>query len=864
MRVLILWRFLSARYWLRHRGAFFLSTLGVCLGLAVFVSIAVANNSVLASFSASLDAVTGKSNLQIRGGQRGLPEEVFARISSTRSPVLRDNIKAQAPLLQKTLYSPTTKTSVLILGVDLFSEAGFRDFQAPPPDIGSRDSNQLFRFLLDPRAIAISEDLAKRYNLKIGSSLTVFVGARRKTFRVSTLLRGEGAGRAFGGDFALLDIAAAQEAFGEIGKISQIDLEVEESQIDNVITSLRGFVPRDAIIQRPAQRSGQVADLLRAFQLNLSALSCISLFVGAFLIYNAIATAVVRRRGEIGTLRALGASRPQLLKMFLLEAAIIGLVGSITGFALGVFLANFTLQAVSSTVSSLYISVRARELVIPIWLWWSAPIGGTLLSVLASLPAALEAAHTSPRQALQRVSLHETTARWAAPLFGIGALFLGIAFVLCQPFIATKSLFAGFASSFFTLAGFALMTPQLTLFGGRIIQRSGTRLGVESTLAASYLQRAINRSSLVIAALMLSLAMTIGLSTMVKSFRGTVENWVDTTISADFYIAPATGFVGDLGPGLPPEVVKFARALPQVAVSDTVRNLRLQIGNQPVSVAAAELPALQTGQRQMTFLQTRNGDENARREFLAGRVALVSERFKNLVGPTVGDDLVLPSPNGEMRLPIAGVFSDFSPDASVVYIPHTVYKQYWNDQAVDGVALYFKPDVDGAQIKRVLDARFAKQYQLTLLQNREIRQSVFETFDQTFAVTYALQLIAIFVAAIGIFDTLIALLLERSREIATLRALGASPKQIQKMTYIEFALVGFFAWVIGVAAGLCLAWQLITVVNRQFFGWSITPQVSLSTLVYALALSLIAAIGAGIIPAWNASRRNVANALQTE
>ena len=195
MRVLILWRFLSIRYWLRHRGAFFLSTLGVCLGLAVFVSIAVANNSVLASFSASLDAVTGKSNLQIRGGQSGLPEEVFARISSTRSPVLRDNIKAQAPLLQKTLYSPTTKTSVLILGVDLFSEAGFRDFQAPPPDIGSRDSNQLFRFLLDPNAIAISEDLAKRYNLKIGSSLTVFVGARRKTFRVSTLLRGEGAGR---------------------------------------------------------------------------------------------------------------------------------------------------------------------------------------------------------------------------------------------------------------------------------------------------------------------------------------------------------------------------------------------------------------------------------------------------------------------------------------------------------------------------------------------------------------------------------------------------------------------------------------------------------------------------------------------
>jgi len=863
--VLLLFRFLSVRYWLRHRGAFFLSCLGVALGLAVFVSIAVANTSVLASFSASLDAVTGKTNLQIRGGQNGLPEGVFAQLSSTRLPVLRDNIKAQAPLVQRTFYSPTLQTSLLILGVDLFSESGFRDLSAPSSALGGKQSKELFTFLLDPKAIAISSDLAKRHNLKLGDQITVYSGARRLKFRIVSLLDSREAGHAFGGDFALLDIAAAQEAFGQVGRLSQIDLIVDESKLDEVSRAIRVLVPPDAIVQRPAQRSGQVADLLRAFQLNLSALSCISLFVGAFLIYNAIATAVVRRRAEIGTLRALGASRGQMLRLFLLEAALIGIIGSVAGFALGLGLAHFTLRAVSTTVSQLYISVRAQELTVPFWLWTVAPLGGTLLAVLASLPAALEAAGTSPRQALQRVTLHHATARWAWPLAIIGGAFLVVAFVLCLPSIATKSLFAGFASSFFTLGGFALMTPLWTLCAGKIVQRFAGRVaGIEGVLAGTYLQRAINRSSLVIAALMLSLAMSIGLSTMVGSFRAAVEDWVTATVSADLYIAPANGFSGSARPGLPPEVVRFARALPQVQSSDVVRNLRLQINNQPVSIAANELPTLAQGRPPLRILQTVRGEEAARREFVAGRAVLVSERFKNLVGPGAGDTLVLPSPSGTVRFPIAAVFSDYSPDACVVYLPRALYQKYWHDDNIDGIALYLKSQSSTRFVQETLQKRFSSRYQLTILPNRELRDTIFVTFDQTFAVTYALQLIAIIVAAIGIFDTLIALLLERGRELATLRALGASAGQIRKMAYVEFALIGFIAWTIGVFAGLCLAWQLIHVINRQFFGWSIAWKFSPQTLLVALVASVAAAVVAGVWPSYAASRRIIADALQVE
>jgi len=852
-------RFLSIRYWLRHRGAFFLAVLGVALGITVFVAVQVANYSVLASFSASLDAVSGKANLQIRGGANGLPEATFVRLKQKRDK----RILAATPLLARTLYSPTLKTTLLVLGVDIFSEADFRDYEFNTGD-AEVAKGQPGRFLTDPTAIVISRELAQRHGLKPGSTLEVYAGVERKRFKVYALLVGDAMGKAYGGDFAILDIAAAQEAFSELGRLARIDLRVDEAQLDAVAHDLKAILPADATVQRPAQRGAQVSAMLSAFQLNLTALSCIAVFVGAFLIYNAIASAVVRRRPEAGILRAVGASRGQLRRLFLVEAAFIGFIGSVAGLLIGILLARFALQAVSTTVSALYIAVKARAVIVPFWLWWSAPLGGTILAVLAAWPAAQEAATTSPRAAMQRATLHQSTERFALPFAGFGAFCLALAWLLCQPFLSERTPLAGFAAAFFTLTGFAFMTPLFTKLGSRLAQRGLAKLpGVEGALAASYLQRALNRSSLVIAALMVSLSMMIGLGVMVGSFRATVADWVSTTINADIFVAPATGFSDDPGAGLPPEVVHYMTILPAVRLHDTLRNAETEVKGQPVSILANTIPAIATGDRIIRFVETANGDEAAKRSFLDNKGVLISERFQTLLGYRAGDTLTLNTPAGPVGFFIAGVFYDYNP-STVMYMPQPLYRKFWRDFQIDGLALYLKPGASEDAIKRQFDEKFGARYQLMILPNRELRREVFDTFDQTFAVTYALQLIAIIVAVIGIFDTLISLLLERSRELATLRAMGASARQIRKMIFIEFGLIGVFAWLIGVAAGLCLAWELIYVINRQFFGWTIQWTLQPIVLWQALALSLIASLGAGIVPARNAIRRNVAEALQTE
>ena len=866
----VLFRFLSLRYWNRHRGACLLSTLGVALGIAVFVAIQIANHSVLASFQSSLDAVSGKATLQIAGGNNGLPDETYVRLRQLKNP----RIKALAPVLSRAFYSPTLKTSLLVLGLDIFAEADFRDFslQTKPENLNDKTAVQStptaregLQFLTNPKAIAIAEDLAKRSKLRIGSTLELFIGARREKFQVAAILRGEAFQQTYGGDFAVLDIAAAQESFGQIGKISRIDLRIDDADIPAVTAVLRPLLPPDATIARPSQRGAEVADMLAAFRLNLTALSCIAIFVGAFLIYNAIASAVVRRRAEVGVLRSTGASRNQLLAMFLTEAALIGFIGSILGLLLGIFLARFALQAVSTTVSSLYVAVKARELLIPFWLVWSAPLGGTLLAILAAIPPSFEAAATSPRAASLDATLHQSTSRWALPLAGAGAVLLILAAILSSPQIASRSAFLGFLAAFCTLGGFALATPFLTLWLAKLAQKITSRFfGIESTLAASQLQRALNRSSLVVAALMVALSMTIGLATMVGSFRSSVSDWVKTSITGDLYVTTATGFSGDPGPGLPPEVVNYASNLKSVELFDTIRGADTVINNQPVFMAANDLPSLESGEREMKFVETANGEAAAKLAHKNATGILVSERFKNLLGFRAGQNLKLQTPRGEKSFFIAGVFYDYTPNDAVIYLPRKLYQKYWSDNAVDGLSLHLKPEYSALQVKRDFEQKFSGKYQLTLLPNAEIRESVFTTFDQTFAVTYALQLIAVLIAAVGIFDTIWSLLLERTRELAVLRAIGASRKQIAKAILIECFLIGFCGWIIGMAAGLALAWQLIFVINRQFFGWTIGWVLPVSVPVQALVLALVAAVGAGVLPALQIARRSLAASLQRE
>jgi putative ABC transport system permease protein len=253
-------------------------------------------------------------------------------------------------------------------------------------------------------------------------------------------------------------------------------------------------------------------------------------------------------------------------------------------------------------------------------------------------------------------------------------------------------------------------------------------------------------------------------------------------------------------------------------------------------------------------------------DFVEGNAVLLSERLSNLLKIGSGEEITLPTPSGLKTFPIGGVFYDYNPNA-VLYLDRRTYKKLWRDAEIDGLALYLSGDgktARAAQIKRELDQKYGAKYALRLLPNAEIRTQVFETFDQTFAVTYALQLIALIVAAFGVFDTLVAMITERTTEFASLRAMGASAAQIRKMAFWEFGLLALIAYILGCIAGFLLAFEMIFVINKQFFGWTIFPTLPPQILLQAALLAFGAIALAGFFPARQAARRDLASALQRE
>ena len=415
-----------------------------------------------------------------------------------------------------------------LLGIDVISDQPFREYQLYQPD----DEGLLLK---DPHSIAITEKLANRHGLKRGEEITLIVGSKKVTFTISNLLKMEGPAKSLEGNFALIDIASAQEALEKIGLIDRIDLIVDKSlSMETIERELKKVIPPGVEVRRSDTRSGQIEKMVSAFHLNLTALSFISLIVGMFLIYNAISVSVIQRRREIGILRSIGLARPQVLGLFIGEAAWIGCLGSLAGIGIGIGLAKVMLYLVSRTITALYILVKAEHLLISPTVLMAGFGLGVLASVFSSIGPAREASKITPKEALALGTL-ETKIKLRLGYFslvGIALLILSLIFALQKP-IYHRPIF-GFLAALLILIGVSFLIPSATTLLNRLLAPLLRFLfGSEGKLASRYIHDSMARTVITIAALMTALSMLISISIMILSFRKTVDLWVEQSINGD-------------------------------------------------------------------------------------------------------------------------------------------------------------------------------------------------------------------------------------------------------------------------------------------------------------------------------------------
>jgi putative ABC transport system permease protein len=848
----------SIRNLLRHPWQVGLAILGVALGVAVVVSIDLANSSARRAFTLSAETVAGRATHQVVGGPNGLDDGIYRTIRVDLG------VRESAPLVEGYAAAPDHPGLTLhILGIDPLAEQPFRPYLAP----AAGPQSDLTPLFTQRGAALMSANTARANGLQAGDELVLRFGARTARATLIALLEPEddASRRALDG-LLVADIATAQEWLGMAGRLSQIDLILPEGAAGQALAEqVEAALPAGARLAQPAQRTQAIEQMTAAFEFNLTALSLLALVVGMFLIYNTITFSVVQRRGQIGTLRCLGVTRRQIFALVLGEALLVALAGTLLGLALGLALGRGLVGLVTQTINDLYFTVSVRGVEVT-----AAPlVKGALLGMLATLAAAavpaFEATFTPPRTVLRRSSYEERVRRIVplAGAAGAGLLALGLGLLA----IPSRNLLLSFGGLLAVTVGAAAITPLATLLLMQLARPILGRLfGLLGRMAARDVVASLSRTSVAIAALMIAVSVTIGVGLMVGSFRQTVIRWLDDTLRADIYVSAPSLAGNRVDTTMPPEVVERLSAAPGVARARRYRNVVAETQYGQSIVVGTEV---QTDADRDAF-QFLEGDPAVVWPAFAGGAVLVSEPLAYRHDLHAGGTIALLTEAGERTFPIAGIYTDYGSDQGVVMMDLARYQAAWNDPAISSLGIDAAPgaDVDAlVEQLRALAGATGTTGEATVLNirsNRALREASLVVFDRTFAITTVLQLLATIVAFVGILAALMALQLERARELGMLRANGLTPRQLWGVVISQTGLIGLTAGLLSIPVGVLLAAVLVFVINKRSFGWTLLFRLDGGLFGQALLVAVVAALLAGLYPAWRMSRTSPALALREE
>lgn len=845
----------SLRHLLRHPAQLALAVAGLALGVATIVAVDIATASASRAFASSMDAVNGAATHQIVGGPGGLDEALYVALRTRELPAGVDTRPAMAPLVEG--YVGVGGRTLQLLGIDPFAEPTLRERSrgsALQADRGGLE--RLRRWLLEPGTVAMSTRTAAELGLEPGERFELEVSGRQFP---ATLLEVVEAGQGGADTLLLTDISQAQEWLGLAGRLSRIDLRIPEGSAGaQVLVWLRAELPAGAGLRDAQRRNAQNLEMTSAFTTNLQAMSLLALLVGIFLVYGTMSFTVVQRRRTIGILRALGATRAAVLRMVLAEAAVLAVAGIAAGLALGQLLARELVALVSRTINDLYFVVAVNETVLPAGTVAKALAGGLGAALVAAALPAFEAAASVPQLGLRRSTL-ETRATGLSRALALsgGVLALLAALIVL---VSGRSLLAGFVALFLLLLGIAAATPACLRTLARAAARLAGRWSLAARLACGDIAASLSRTGVAVAALAMAVAAMIGVAVMVESFRESLRTWLERSLQADVYVtAPGPGF-GRPERRLDPQVIERLVSRPEVRAYSASRRVSVDApGTGPVSLEAWELtPEARTG------VQLVAGDARNLWPAFARGALIVSEPLAWRLGLAVGDRLELATAVGPRRFEVAAISREYGNDRGSAYVDRGVYRRLWHDDALSSLGLYLTDGVTAEQALPRLRAATGGRQSLLMRSNAQLRALSLGIFERTFVITRVLYWLTAGVAALGLLSALLAWELERSRELAMLRALGLTPRGAALMVELQTGFMGLAALLAAIPAGLLTAGVLIEVINRRAFGWQIDFHLRAGQIGEALALSLAAALAAGLYPAWRVAHAPLAREMREE
>jgi putative ABC transport system permease protein len=822
------WRLLltfSWQEWRHHGLRNSTAVLAVLLGVALAFSVHLINQSALSEFSAAVRTANGQADLSVRAAHGQLSEALYPQLAqhpqvALASPVLEVNTQA--------IDAHGGHHSLKIVGLDALVA-----FPLAPALIPSLDHGEDPLLMFSPDTIALNATARQALQVKPGDTIEVQSGLRLLHLRVMGSLASPGV------MVGVMDIAGVQTHFGHLGHLSRIDLQLVHG-ITAEDFKLAVSLPPGVLIESPGDTGERVSNLSKAYRVNLTVLALVALFTGAFLVFSILSLSVAKRQQQFALLGVLGLTARERMQLVLLESSLIGVLGSALGLAAGMGLAAMALRLLAGDLGGGYFPGIAPHL------QWSAPAAliygalGVAAAVLGGWLPARQAQLLAPAQALkgQGTGEHATLKAWVGPAL----LLLGASLSTLKP-LGGVPLWAYLGVAALLMGGIACVPATV----GAVLKLVPPPRQATWLLAIERARHMRSTATVAIAGVVASLSLSVALTVMVSSFRGSVSAWLDTIMPADLYARTAASPDSDtlsLAPGL----VKAIETVPGVArvVGIRITPMTFKAGMSPVDVLARPVddPA-RTMPVVGPLLPARKGMVSV----------YVSEAMVDLYGARPGTVLPLPLVPGQppTATHVRGVWRDYARQYGAVVIAQSDYQAITHDLTVNNLAIWLEPAAKTATVETAIRSAAASQgladQLIDFAEPREIRQTTLRIFDRSFAVTYWLQAVAIAIGLFGTAASFSAQVLARRKEFGLLSHLGLTRQQVLGIVAGEGLALTTVGALMGLALGLAVSVVLIKVVNPQSFHWTmdiITPWGRLAWLCLGvIAAGTVTAVVAG-------------------
>jgi putative ABC transport system permease protein len=796
------------------------TVLAIALGVALGAAVYLVNSAALNEFGLATKRLVGEADVVVRGPREGFSEQLFTRLA--RDPA----VSAASPVLELDVALPGRRDTLKVLGVDPFRAATMQP--ALIGDIGGG----LFA-LFQPDSIYLSSSAAQDLELRRGDLLQVTIGSSAKALRVLGILS-EGT---YPQELGLMDIASAQWTFNQIGRLNRIDLRLSPgNDVDAFRRALGRRLPAGVVAVAPQVERDRAITVTRAYRVNLNMLALVALWTGAFLVFSTQSLSVLRRRRSLALLRALGVTRGELQRALIGEGAALGVAGSFLGVILGVLFAAAALQFLTGDLGNGQLrTVGASIRAAPLPMFAFFVMGTVVASIGAWLPARA-AARQPPARTLKGGDGDYAVVVRQSTYAGLALLGVGAALSRLPP-LGGLPVF-GYAAIAALLFGAVLLVPTLTVKALSLAPH--TRRIVLDT-AVAQLRENVGLSTLSLASIIVSFSLMIAMAIMVYSFRVSFDHWLGKLLPADMQLREPLGSDTAFWSAADQARLATADGISRIEFRRT-RLLLLDPKRAPVTLIARGSTAAQAAE-ELPLVRSDNLPPASDAE-----PAWISEALQDLYGYKLGGPIDLPLAGRTRRFTVAGVWRDYARTSGSVVISRQAYLAATGDDSANEGSVWLNTGASAALTEAALRARFARGDTLEILTSTALRERSLRIFDRAFAITYALEAIAVIIGLTGVSFAASSTALARRAEFGMLRHIGMLRRQIVGMLASEGILTSAFGVAYGLALGTALSLVLVYVINRQSFNWSIDLAIPAWELAI-LSVTLIAA--AAVTAVWS-------------